>query len=201
MQGNPDVLPEQVRAMEISYDHPHSESWQWRIATFYNQYENMIDFVYSLPIIAVNREGVTGKGIEYQCNWQPINYFSFSGQYEYLDMEDRGGDPILYRSNHRSNLSAQLHTNFANIRFSVRYWSEQQYDDFLSHDYEVIGTKIIFPLKTLPAQTIPEIILSKKLNSYKATLKISNLLDTTYELIQDYPMPGRTWHITLTKTL
>ena len=200
-QGNPKVLPERVRAVELSYDHPHSESLYWSIAIFVNQYENMIDFVYSLPIKAVNREGVTGKGLEYQFNWTPTKSFSFSGQYEYLDMEDRGGDPILYRSKHKGQISMSLKSNLADLRFSTRIWSDQQYDDFLSHDYVVVGDKIIFPLETLPAQAIPEMIVSKQIKSYKVSFKISNLLDTKYALIQDYPMPGRTWHMTLTKSL
>jgi len=201
MKGNPNVLPESVRAVEASYDHPHSDSWQWKIAAFYNEYENMIDFVYSLPIVAVNREGVTGTGLEYECVWRLSESISFSGQYEYLDMKDRGNDPILYRSKHKGQVSVQLNSSFLDCQLSGRSWSAQQYDDFLSHDYEMVGTEIIFPLRTLPAQTIPELIISKKVNFYKASLKISNLLDTKYELIQDYPMPGRTWHVTLTKSL
>ena len=200
-QGNPNVLPERVRAVELSYEHPHSESLFWSIATFVNKYENMIDFVYSLPIKAVNREGVTGKGLEYQFNWTPTESFSFSGHYEYLDMKDRGGDPILYRSKHKGQISMSLKSNLADIRFSTRIWSDQQYDDFLSHDYVVEGDKIIFPVETLPAQAIPEIILSKQIKSYKVSFKISNLLDAEYALIQDYPMPGRTWHATLTKSI
>ena len=94
-----------------------------------------------------------------------------------------------------------LKSNLADIRFSTRIWSDQQYDDFLSHDYVVVGDKIIFPLETLSAQAIPEIMFSKQIKSYKASFKISNLLDTKYALIQDYPMPGRTWHVTLTKSL
>jgi len=201
MQGNPNILPERVRAVEFSYDHPHSESWHWRIATFYNQYENMIDFVYGLPVKAVNREGITGKGLEYQFNWLPTESISFSGQYEFLDMEDRSGEPILYRSKHKGQFSISFKSNLADIRFSTRIWSDQQYDDFLSHNYTVVGDKIIFPIETLPAQAIPEIILSKQIKSYKASLKIANLLDSEYALIQDYPMPGRTWHATLTKSL
>jgi outer membrane cobalamin receptor len=200
-QGNPNVLPERVRAMEISYEHPHSESWFWSIATFVNKYENMIDFVYSLPIKAVNREGITGKGLEYQFNWVPTESFSFSGHYEYLDMKDWGGDPILYRSKHKGQITMSLKSNLADIRFSTRIWSDQQYDDFLSHDYKVVEDKIIFPLGTLPAQAIPEIVVSKQIKSYIVSFKISNLLDTKYTLIQDYPMPGRTWHGALTKSL
>ena len=200
-QGNPSVLPERVRAVELSYEHPHSESLFWSIATFVNQYENMIDFVYSLPIKAVNREGVTGKGLEYQFNWAPTESFSFSGQYEYLDMRDRGSDPILYRSKHKGQIFISLKFNLADLRFSTRIWSKQQYDDFLSHDYKMVEDKIIFPLGTLPAQAIPEMVVSKQIKSYRVSFKISNLLDTKYTLIQDYPMPGRTWHGTLTKSL
>ena len=200
-QGNPSVLPERVRAVELSYEHPHSESLFWSIATFVNQYENMIDFVYSLPIKAVNREGVTGKGLEYQFNWAPAESFSFSGQYEYLDMRDRGSDPILYRSKHKGQIFISLKFNLAELRFSTRIWSKQQYDDFLSHDYVVDEDKIIFPLGTLPAQAIPEMVVSKQIKSYRVSFKISNLLDKKYTLIQDYPMPGRTWHGTLTKSL
>ena len=55
-QGNPDILPERVKSIEMSYEHPHSDSWIWSISTFYNQYENMIDFVYTLPVRSVNRK-------------------------------------------------------------------------------------------------------------------------------------------------
>ena len=78
---------------------------------------------------------------------------------------------------------------------------EQYFDDFLSHNYTIVGNKVIFPIDVLPGKIIPELILSKKLNSFKVSFKISNLLNTSYELIQDYPMPGRSVHGTLTRTL
>jgi outer membrane cobalamin receptor len=31
-------------------------------------------------------------------------------------------------------------------------------------------------------------------------LTISNIFDQEYKLIQNYPMPGRTWKVTLTKS-
>ena len=116
-------------------------------------------------------------------------------------MRDRGSDPILYRSKHKGQIFISLKFNLADLRFSTRIWSKQQYDDFLSHDYKMVEDKIIFPLGTLPAQAIPEMVVSKQIKSYKVSFKISNLLDAEYALIQDYPMPGRTWHVTLTKTL
>ena len=57
------------------------------------------------------------------------------------------------------------------------------------------------PEETLPERIIPELILSREVNEFKGSLHITNLFDTKYELIQDFPMPGRAWQFTLTKTL
>ena len=200
-QGNPDVLPERVKAYEISYEHPHSASWIWSLSTFYNQYENMIDFVYTLPVRAVNRKGVNGSGFEYQFKYIPNEIFSISGQYNYLDMEDREGIPVLYRSKHRGQFSFTLKTKLIDCLLSAQYWSEQYYDDFLSHDYNLVGDKVIFPIEVLPEQIIPEMVLSRKIGSLGVSVRISNLFNKKYELIQDYPMPRRVLHGTLTKTI
>tara|TARA_B100002051_G_C16739729_1_gene643478 strand:+ start:1310 stop:3451 length:2142 start_codon:yes stop_codon:yes gene_type:complete len=200
-QGNPDVLPEQVRAYEISYEHPHSNSWIWSLSTFFNKYENMIDFVYTLPVRAVNRVGVNGKGLEYQFKYIPNKIFSISGQYSYLDMEDKEGIPVLYRSRHRAQLSFTLKTKFIDCLLSSQYWSEQYYDDFLSHDYNLVEDKVVFPIEVLPEQIIPDLVLSRKIGSLDLSIKISNLINKKYELIQDYPMPGRAFHGKLTKSI
>ena len=200
-QGNPNVLPERVRAYEISYEHPHSTSWIWSLSTFYNKYENMIDFVYTLPVRAVNRKGVNGIGFEYQFKYIPNEIFSISGQYSYLDIEDKEGIPVLYRSRHRAQLSFALKTKLIDCLLSSQYWSEQYYDDFLSHDYNLVGDKVIFPIEVLPEQNIPDLVLSRKIGSLDISIRISNLFNKKYELIQDYPMPGRSLHGKLTKTI
>ena len=48
----------------------------------------MIDFVYNVPVLAVNREGVTGTGSEYQFKWEPFDPININGSYAYLDMSD-----------------------------------------------------------------------------------------------------------------
>ena len=53
----------------------------------------------------------------------------------------------------------------------------------------------------LSERIIPELILSKKVNGFTGSLHITNLFDTKYELIQDFPMPGQAWQFNLTKTL
>jgi hypothetical protein len=63
------------------------------------------------------------------------------------------------------------------------------------------GDKVIFPTKILPEQIIPELILSREIRSFDVSLKIVNIFNKKYELIQDYPMPGRCLYGTLTKTI
>jgi len=201
LQGNPSVFPEKVQAYEVMYEHPHNESWVWSVSVFHNRYENMIDFVYNIPVLSVNREGVTGTGGEYQFRWKPFDPTIINGSYAYLDMSDRSGDPILYRSRHRGQLYADFSSNMLDVRLGVQGWSEQIYEDFLSHDRKFINGKIIFPLRTLPTTMIGDLILSREIGMYKGSLRISNLFDTQYELIQDFPMPGCAWKLTLTKTL
>mgnify|MGYP006112686271 FL=1 len=60
---------------------------------------------------------------------------------------------------------------------------------------------MIFPIEILPEQSIQEIIFSRKIDSFDLSLKISNLFNKDYELIQDYPMPGRALHGTIAKTI
>ena len=83
MQGNPSVRPESVSAIELKYEHPHSKKLTWSGAIFHNSYTDMIDFVYSLPIIAVNREGVTGTGAELQCIWNPYPALIIRSEYSF----------------------------------------------------------------------------------------------------------------------
>ena len=161
----------------------------------------MIDFVYTLPVLAVNRKGVTGTGGEYQFRWKPVDSFSISGSYADLDMSDGDDYPILYRSTHRGGLHFNYYSKIITIRLGAQGWSKQIYDDFLSHDYQPINGVFVFPIRELPERVIYELILSREIDTYIGTFSISNLLDTKYELIQEYPMPGRTWKFTLTKTI
>ena len=194
-KGNPELTPEEVKAVELTYEHPHSDAWYWSISLFHNRYENMIDFIYTIPVLSINREGVTGMGGEFQFKWKPIDTLTFRGSYAYLDMTDRGGAPILYRSKHRGQVNVRYQAALVNIQLGIQAWSKQIYEDFLS------GSHFDFPIRELPERIIPELILSREVNEFKGSLHITNLFDTKYELIQDFPMPGRAWQFTLTKTI
>jgi len=213
-QGYPDLLPEKVKAIEVTYEHPHSNLWHWSISLFHNQYENMIDFVYNFPVLAMNRNGVKSTGGEYQFRWKPFEKLNIKGSYAYLDIWDHEGNPILYRSTHRSQIYFNYKSKTISVQLGFQGWSKQIYENFLAHNqcdqnennenndcWIQKDEKIIFPIRELPARVMPELIFSKVMNTYSGSLRISNLFDTKYELIQDFPMPGRIWKFTLTKTI
>ena len=107
-------------------------------------------------------------------------------------------DPILYRPNNKFISSIKYKSENISHIISMRYQSEQDYQDFLSDEREYEGSEIKFPIEQLDALVLFNYVGSYELNNRdKITLKISNLFDKQYELIQDFPMPGRTLNIML----
>ena len=84
----------------------------------------------------------------------------------------------------------------------MRFQSEQDYQDFLSDEREYEGSEIKFPIEQLDSLVLFNFISSYEFSDNdKISFKISNLFDKQYELIQDYPMPGRVLNGKITKSL
>ena len=60
---------------------------------------------------------------------------------------------------------------------------------------------VIFPLETLPETFISDFSISKIILDYDISLKVKNLFDNDYVLIQHYPMPGRNFEMSITKAI
>ena len=89
-------------------------------------------------------------------------------------------------------------TNFMKIKCGIQYWSKQFYENFLDSGNAIQSNgKLSFPIKELPERLIPELSMIYIFNSYTLIFQTSNLFDEKYELIQDYPMPGRNFKITI----
>jgi len=191
-QGNPDLEPEQLYGLDIGYDRSNLSDISFSVDTFYYVYEDMIDFVYGLPVVARNRSDISSCGLETNINYKLNDNLSINAGYTYLRVNDLNDiDPILYRPKHKL-VSGVKHTKgkVSNV-VSMRYQSEQDYQDFLSDDREYEGSEIRFPIKKLDALMLFNYIGSYQLLDSKILLKISNIFNVEYQLIQDYPMPGR----------
>lgn len=202
-QGNPELKPEQVWAVEVGYDHPHSEKFSWGLDLFYNRYSQMIDFVYNVPVKAVNREGVVGFGAEWRMNWRMNQILRIKGNYTFLKFEDLNPDEtILYRPAHKASMTLFTDLSFATVTLTGRYTASQYYEDFLSSDYSTdADNRIRFPLKTLPQKLIINGSLQRDLGRISLSLNIQNLFHQDYMMIQDYPMPGRTWIVSISTNI
>ena len=193
-QGNPNLEPEQLYGLDISFDRTNKTNLTYSVSTFYYNYKDMIDFVYGLPVIALNRSDISSNGLETNISYKINSNLNLDLGYTYLRVDDINNvDPILYRPKHKFISSIKHKSkNISNI-ISMRYQSKQDYQDFLSDDREYEGSEIKFPIEQLDSLILFNYIGTYELNNNdKVSLKISNFLDKQYELIQDFPMPGRT---------
>ena len=163
----------------------------------------MIDFIYTIPVRSINREAVNGLGFEFGSNInvdQTGSNINFT--YSYLDMENINSVvPLLYRPKHKIRFTVMQETPIADILFSAKYASTQLYEDFLTDDHPIQDNTVIFPLETLPEKVIADASISKTIMEYDITMKIKNVFNRKYVMIQHYPMPGRNFEISINKPM
>ena len=202
LQGNPILEPESLTSIEIGMKYQKKNISLFG-NIFYNHYKDMIDFIYTIPVRSVNRDVVKGMGAEIGSNVYLDGIGSnLNFTYSILDLENVNSDiPLLYRPKHKIRVTlVQSLSNF-DIRLSTRYSSEQSYEDFLSDDHPIDGNTVIFPLETLPETFISDFSISRMISEYDLSLKVKNLFDVNYVLIQHYPMPRRNFELSITKAI
>ena len=109
--------------------------------------------------------------------------------------------PLLYRPSHRFTLTFLQELSFLTFQFSSKYTSRQFYEDFLSNDHPIIENKVLFPLMELPETIITELNISKRFKNFDLAVKVKNITDQRYVLIQHYPMPGRNFEFSINKII
>ena len=202
LQGNPILEPESLTSIEIGMKYQKKNISLFG-NIFYNHYKDMIDFIYTIPVRSVNRDVVKGMGAEIGSNVYLDGIGSnLNFTYSILNLENVNSDiPLLYRPKHKIRVTlVQSLSNF-DIRLSTRYSSEQSYEDFLSDDHPIDGNTVIFPLETLPETFISDFSISRMISEYDLSLKVKNLFDVNYVLIQHYPMPRRNFELSITKAI
>ena len=202
LQGTPSLNPETVWAVEMGYKHEHSENLFWKTQLFHNRYNDMIDFVYAVPVKALNWQSVSATGAEFQIDASFSEAVHLSVDYSSLKMQDlTGNGPLLYRPAHKLNGTASFRRDRFSLSVTGRYISRQRYEDFLSHDFTFLGDRVVFPTKWLASRFLAEATVSYRFSSLDVSLKVENLLNTDYQLIQNYPMPGRRWLLTFSTNI
>ncbi len=201
-RGNPTLKAESLTSIEtgIKYKKKNMELFS---NLFFNNYLDMIDFIYTIPVTSINREIVRGLGVELGSN------VTFNGgatnlnlTYSYLDLENiKSNIPLLYRPKHKVRLTVVQQLPIFKIRLSTKYSSTQFYEDFLTDDHPINDGMVIFPLEQLPETFITDLSISRIITNYEISFRVKNLFDSNYVLIQHYPMPRRNFELSITKPL
>ena len=190
-QGNSNLKPEELYGIDVAYNYNNLENLTFTINPYYYTYNDMIDFVYALPVVARNRTDVNTKGFETKVKFNSNN-LTFDIGYTYLEVDDLNDlDPMFYRPRHKLVSKSTVDRKNVTHSFILKYQSEQDYQDFLSDDYDFVNSEIKFPVNQLEDLFIMDYISKFKFEKMDLSIKISNIFDTEYVLIQDYPMPGR----------
>ena len=203
LQGNPTLDAESLTSIDLGVKYQYQDKLSFFTNVFMNRYKNMIDFIYTIPVKSINRELVNGFGVEMGSNILIDKTKSnLNIIYSYLNMENMNSNiPLLYRPNHRVSLTLVQETSFSTFQFTSKYTSSQLYEDFLSDDHPIEDNLVIFPLETLPKTIISDLSITKRIAGFDYSLKIKNLFDKDYVLIQHYPMPGRNIEFSLIKPI
>ena len=203
LQGNPTIKAESLISTDLGIKYEYLESLSFFSNIFFNRYKDMIDFIYTIPVQSINREEVNGVGFEFGSNIlieKTGSNINFS--YSYLEMNNMNSNiPLFYRPKQRLRFTMVQESPIATFQFSSRYTSSQLYEDFLSDDHPIENNTVIFPLETLPKTIITDLSVSVTIMNYDFSLKIKNLFNENYALIQHYPMPRRNFEFTINKTI
>ena len=190
-QGNANLNPEELFGIDFAYNFNNLENFKFSVNPYYYVYNDMIDFVYAIPVIARNRTDVNSMGFETKFNFVFDNV-NFDLGYTFLEVDDMNDlDPMFYRPKHKIVAKTSLDQRLIRHSFLIKYQSEQDYQDFLSDDYDFSGNEIKFPVNQLDGLLLADYVALFKFKTMDLSLKIANISDVEYELIQDYPMPGR----------
>tara|TARA_Y100000768_G_scaffold388133_1_gene382377 strand:- start:1535 stop:3673 length:2139 start_codon:yes stop_codon:yes gene_type:complete len=190
-QGNANLNPEELFGIDLAYNFNNLENFKFSVNPYYYVYNDMIDFVYAIPVIARNRTDVNSMGFETKFNFVFDN-INFDLGYTFLKVDDMNDlDPMFYRPKHKIVAKTSLDQRLIRHSFLIKYQSEQDYQDFLSDDYDFSGNEIKFPVNQLDGLLLADYVAMFKFKTMDLSLKIANIFDVEYELIQDYPMPGR----------
>ena len=141
-QGNSDLNPEELLGFDLAYNFNNLKNFKFSINPYYYVYNDMIDFVYAIPVVARNRTDVNSLGFETKFNFNFDNLY-FDLGYTYLQVDDLNDlDEMFYRPKHKIVFKTSLDQRLIKHSFLVKYQSDQVYQDFLSDDYGFLGSEI-----------------------------------------------------------
>ncbi len=207
--GNPNLRPEKAQQYNVGV--AFYQAWQQGahyVSTSVDGYRNYVtDKIVAIPtkdlfvlsMINMGKVQITGLDVTAKVGFTPITGYSIAlnGSYTYQKSIDKTNPQgktynhqIPYTPLHSGSAGASLATPYASLDYNVmisgnRYTLPQNNDANTLSGYadHSIAARKSFSLFRL---------------DWKVSVEVLNLLDTQYEVIRYFPMPGRSFRGTLT---
>lgn len=175
---NPDLKPEELTNYEISYSGLYLDSkLSFDISLFYIDANNII----TIEMVDgkkrnMNSGELKNSGIELESKYRITDHLSASANYSYLNMKN----PVLSAPEHKLYAEIDLLKNRSRFTTGVQYVAGLYTDitpgNIQQEQYVLWNARYSF-------------IINKNISLY---IKGENLLNSKYETLSGYPMPGAT---------
>jgi len=186
--GNPNLKPESSEDMDIGVGY-HSRMLRINATYFYSRLHEGIKWTPDQygKWMPINISEVNAQGLEAETQISFLNeLLSFRANYTFVQAEDRLKRQMINQPRHALGYSIRVGTERLWLQAMALYNSRRYYtpentkwlEPFIKHDVQ-LGTE-------------------RKLGSYATAglvIEIRNVFDAEYQLITDYPLPGREWRI------
>ena len=203
--GSTDLLPESTDQYNLGVTYntvSDGYDFQMTLDGYYNHVKDMIVAVpYNMFIwtcVNVGKVGVLGGELTANTNWRlnADNSLQISGSYCYQQAENKTnssspfyGYQIAYIPKHTGSLAIGWENPWVNLSLhgsgiSSRWANNQHYEGTEIDGYWDTGLTV---WRTF----------SWKGQSLEARFDLKNLFDQQYEIVRLYPMPGRSWQVSL----
>ena len=203
--GSTDLLPESTNQLNVGATYQHQTSafsLQTSLDLYYNKVSDMIVAVpYNMFVwtcINVGKVRVLGADLTANCQWAvaPSHTLTLAGNYSYQQAENRTnpespyyGNQIAYIPCHTGSLSLAWENPWVSLSLhgsgvSSRWANNQHYEGTEIDGYWDTGLTAWHTFRWGQ-------------QSLEARLDVKNIFDRQYEIVAYYPMPGRSWQVTI----
>lgn len=203
--GSTDLLPESTDQLNVGVTYNCQASnfdIQMTADGYYNHVKDMIVAVpYNMFIwtcVNVAKVNVLGADVTLEASRQLYegHALKFSGNYSYQQAENRTnpespyyGNQIAYMPMHSGSAAVGWENPWANMSVHVtgvssRWANNQHYDGTEIDGYWDMGLTVYRTFRW-------------KDQSLEARMDVKNILNMQYEIVRFYPMPGRSWQVSV----
>lgn len=207
--GNSKLNPEKTEQLNVGFDLRHSDPGTCELALQADAYYNKVtDKIVAYPkgqqfrwtMLNLGKVDIRGVDVSASATLLPSPGFSLSGRLQYtlqraIDVTSRADtyyrDQIPYVPRHSGSASLVASWRGWGLDYSFIYtgerWSQQENTVY----------NYVMPWYTHDVSLLRDVTLPREAGALRLQIDLNNMLDQDYDVIINYPMPGRNVRVTL----